>query len=331
MSEKVMRAVCYESYGSGSEGLKHVQVPIPKPKRDEVLVKVEASCPNPIDYKLQGGIARPIMPKKFPYIPVTDISGEVVEIGSDVQFLQVGDKVVAMLTYTNGGGLGEYAVAPAKLTVKRPVEVSAVEGAGLPLAGLTALHVLTILGHVEIKSGGKAANVLVIAASGGVGHYVVQLAKLGNNHVTATCGARNIELLKSLGADEVLDYTTEDGKMLRSPSGCKYDVVINCATSKIPWLTYKQNLSEQGRIVHLNPDGKTMMKSASLKLSCSRKKVTSLMMCPKKKEDLEFLVGLVKEGKLKTVVDSKYPLAEAEQAWAKMMGGHATGKIVVEP
>lgn len=75
-----MRAVCYESYGSGSEGLKHVQIPIPKPKRDEVLVKVEASCPNPIDYKLQGGIARPFMPKKFPYIPVTDISGEVVEI-----------------------------------------------------------------------------------------------------------------------------------------------------------------------------------------------------------------------------------------------------------
>ncbi|MCL7047287.1 hypothetical protein MKW94_016310 [Papaver nudicaule] len=331
MSEKVimMRAVCYDSYGSGSEGLKHIEVPIPKPKKDEVLVKVEASCPNPIDYKLQGGIARPFMPKKFPYIPVTDISGEVVEIGSEGQF-QVGYKVVAVLTYTNGGGLGEYAVAPANQTVKRPQEVSAIEGAGLPLAGLTALHVLTVLGQVEIKSEGKAANVLVIAASGGVGHYVVQLAKLGNNHVTATCGARNMELLKSLGADEVLDYTTEDGKMLRSPSGCKYDVVINCATSRIPW-TYEKNLSEQGRVVHLNPDLQTMMKSASLKLSCSRKKVMSLIMCPKKKEDLEFLVGLVKEGKLKTVVDSKYPLAEAEKAWAKMMGGHATGKIVVQP
>ncbi|RZC56347.1 hypothetical protein C5167_015201 [Papaver somniferum] len=132
MSEKVMRA--------------HVQVPIPKPNKDA------------------GGIARPFMPKKFPYIPVTDISGEV---GSDVLF-QVGDKVVAMLAYTAryGGGLGEYAVAPAKPTVKRPEEVSAVEGAG---------------------------------------HYVVQLANLGNNHVTAACGARNIQLLKSLGADEVLD------------------------------------------------------------------------------------------------------------------------------
>ncbi|KAI3936093.1 hypothetical protein MKW98_015852 [Papaver atlanticum] len=200
MSEKVMRAVCYENYGGGSEGLKDRQYTVSN------------------NYKLWGGIARPFMPKKFPYIPATDISGEVVEIGSDVQF-QVGDKVVAMLTYTNGGGLGEYAVAPAKLTVKRPEEVSAVEGAaGLPLAGLTALHVLTILGHV----------VLVIAASGGVGRYVVQLAKLGNNHVTATCGARNIELLKSLGKDEVLDYTTEDGKMLRSPSGCKYDVGRSC-------------------------------------------------------------------------------------------------------
>ncbi|KAI3968870.1 hypothetical protein MKX01_029020 [Papaver californicum] len=308
MSEKVMRAVCYESYGSGLEGLKNFGTfaacrgSYPKPKKDEVLVKVEASCPNPIDYKLQGGIARPFMPKKFPYMPVTDISGEVVKIGSEVQF-QVGDKV---------------AVAPAKLTVKRPEKVSAVEGAGLPLAGPTALHVLT------------AAHVLVIAASGGVGHYVVQLAKLGNNHVTATCGARNTELLKSLGAEEVIDYTTEDGKMLRSPSGCKYEFVINCATSKTPWLTYKQILSEQGRVVHLNPDAKTM-KSASLNLSCSRKKVTSLMICPRKKVDLEFLVGLVKEGKLKTVVDSKYPLEEAEQAWAKMMGGHATGKIVVEP
>ncbi|KAI3932833.1 hypothetical protein MKX01_031815 [Papaver californicum] len=300
MSEKVMRAVCYESYGSGPEGLKHVEVPIPKPKKDEVLVKVEASCPNPIDYKLQGGIARPFMPKKFPYIPVTDISGEVVEIGSEVQF-QVGDKVVTMLNYTNGGGLGEYAVATAKLTVKRPEDVSAVEGAGLPLAGLTALHIL--------GSKGKAANVLVIAASGGVGHYVVQLAKLGNNHVTATCGARNIELLKSL----------EEGKMLRSPSGCKYDVVKNCATSKTPWLTYKQILSEQGRVVHLNPDAKTMMKICFFEAQLLQE------------EDLEFLVGLVKEGKLKTVVDSKYPLAEAEQAWDKVMGGHATGKIVIEP
>ncbi|ERN10086.1 hypothetical protein AMTR_s00013p00259510 [Amborella trichopoda] len=178
----------------------------------------------------------------------TDVAGEVVEVGSGVQNFKVGDKVVSMLNVINGGGLAEYAVASKTMTVKRPPEVSASEGAALPIAGVTALEALT-------------------KAAGGVGHFAVQLAKLGNIHVTATCGARNIELVKSLGADEVIDYKTP-------------------------------------------------------------KVLVPLLVSPKG-ENLECMVGLVRDGKIKAVIDSKFPLAEAKEAWAKIMDGHATRKIIV--
>ncbi|KAF9622526.1 hypothetical protein IFM89_031930 [Coptis chinensis] len=146
----------------------------------------------------------------------------------------------------SGGGLAEFAVAQGSLAVKRPPEVSAAEGAGLPVAGLTALQALTKSAGIKLDGSGKTANILITAASGGVGHYAVQLAKLGNTHVTATCGARNIDLVKSLGADEILDYKTPDGVALKSPSGRKYDAVIHCATG-IPWSTFEPNLSERGK------------------------------------------------------------------------------------
>ncbi|KAF4370331.1 hypothetical protein G4B88_013015 [Cannabis sativa] len=300
LAGKLMHALQYDNCGKASAtALKHVEIPIPVPKKNEVLVKVEALALNPVDWKIQTGMLRPIYPRKFPHIPGTDVAGEIVEVGHGVTKFKVGDKVVVTLNHANGGGLAEFIVASENLIVTRPPQVSAAEAASLPISGLTAHQALTQIAGINLDPGTAevaVANILVTAASGGVGHYAVQLAKLRQNtHVTATCGARNIEFVKSLGADEVLDYTTPEGSALQSPSGRKYDVVIQCVTG-IPWSTLEPNLSKNG-----------------------------------KSENLEYLVKLVNEGKLKTAIDSKYPLSKAEDAWAKCIDGHATGKIIVEP
>ncbi|KAI0492646.1 hypothetical protein KFK09_026922 [Dendrobium nobile] len=218
MAGKTMHAVSYSAYGGGAAALKHVEVPVPSPKKDEVLLKLEAASLNPVDWKTQKGNLRPLFPPRFPFIPVTDVAGEVIEVGSAVKSFKAGDKVVSMLIFMKGGGLAEYAVASSSLTVHRPPEVSPAEGAGLPIAASTALQALKSAG-AKFDGTEKSLNILITAASGGVGHYAVQLAKLANLHVTATCVARNIDLVKSLGADEALDYKSRDGEILHSPSG----------------------------------------------------------------------------------------------------------------
>jgi NADPH:quinone reductase-like Zn-dependent oxidoreductase len=219
-------------------------------------------------------------------------------------------------------------VASESLTAVRPSEVSAAEAASLPIAGLTAHDALTESGGVKLDGTGEPKNVLITAASGGVGVFAVQLAKLGNHHVTATCGARNIDFVKGLGADEVLDYQTPEGVALKSPSGRKYDVVINCTTG-IPWSTFDHNLTEKGVVVDLTPGPSSMLTFALKKLTFSKKRLVPFFVNVKR-EGLEHLTQLVKEGKLKIIIDSKFPLSKAEDAWAKSIDGHATGKIVVE-
>ncbi|XP_015892388.1 chloroplast envelope quinone oxidoreductase homolog [Ziziphus jujuba] len=328
MATKLMHAVQYDSYGGGPAGLKHAEVPIPAPKKGELLVKLEAVSINPYDWKIQNGV-RPFYPHKFPHTPGTDVAGEVIEVGQGVNSFKAGDKIVTLHSHATGGGLAEFSVAKESMTVTRPPEVSAAEAAGLPVAGGTALQALIVAG-VKLDGTGKQKNILIIAASGGVGHYAVQLARLGNAHVTATCGARNIEFVKSLGADEVLDYKTPDGEALRSPSGRKYDAVVNCATTlTIPWSTYKPNLSEKAKVIDLSPGGITFFTFALHKITFSKKQLMPMIASPKK-EELEYLVKLVKDGKLKTVIDSNHPLSKAEDGWGKSIDGHATGKIIVE-
>ncbi|KAH1130850.1 hypothetical protein J1N35_002228 [Gossypium stocksii] len=329
MAENLMHALQYNSYGGGAAGLKHVEVPIPTPNQGEILLKLEATSLNPVDWKIQKGMLRPFLPRKFPYIPATDVAGEVIKVGPGVTNYKAGDKVVSMLHHFTGGGLAQYAVAKENLTVARPPEVSAAEGAGLPVAGLTAHQALTQSAGVKLDGSGQQVNLLITAASGGVGQYAVQLAKLGNTHVTATCGARNLDFIKSLGADEVLDYKTPDGAALKSPSGRKYDAVIHCAMG-IPWSTFEPNLSSNGKVIDITPSPSALLTFAMKKLTFSKKNLVPLLLSPKK-ENLEYLVNLVNDKKLKTVIDSKHPLSKAEEAWAKSIDGHATGKIIVEP
>ncbi|TYI73082.1 hypothetical protein E1A91_D07G106000v1 [Gossypium mustelinum] len=325
----MMRAVQYNTYGRGAAALKHVELQVPSPKQDEVLLKMEATSINPFDLRIQKGIVWPFLPRKFPHIPGIDEAGEVFEVGSGVKNFKAGDKVVAVLFNICGGGLAEFAVAKENLTVSRPPEVTAFQGAALPIAGLAAHECLLRTPGFNYEKTGQQLNLLITAASGGVGQYAVQLAKLGNAHVTATCGARNLDLVKSLGADEVIDYKTPDGAALKSPSGRKYDAVIHCATG-FPWSTFKPNLSTNGKVFDITPTPSVFMTYALQKLTFSKKQLVPLLMTPKK-EKLDFLLNFVKEGKIKAVIDSIHPLSKAEEAWAKSIDGHATGKIIVEP
>ncbi|KAL8092816.1 hypothetical protein AgCh_034893 [Apium graveolens] len=326
--EKKMKAVYYTSYGGGANALKHGEITVPTPKKDEVLIKTEAVAINPLDLKVQHGSFRPLYPKGFPCVPASDVAGEVVEIGSEVKNFKAGDKVVAILNSYVGGGLAEYVVAKESLTVQRPSEITAAEAAGLPLAGLAAYQALTNYAGLKLDGSASDKNILITAASGGVGSFAVQLAKYGNLHVTATCGERNIELVKSLGADEVLDYKTQDGASLKSPSDKKYDCVIHCASS-IGWSTFSHNLTTHGKVIELNYSAKSYWSVAVRKVTFSKKQLVPMSVSPKG-DNLEVLVKLMKEGKLKTVIDSKHPFDKAENAWAKSAEGHATGKLIVE-
>jgi chloroplastic oxoene reductase len=210
-------------------------------------------------------------------------------------------------------------------TVACPAGIPAADAAGLPIAGLTALQALKAIG-TKFDGTGTGSNILITAASGGIGTYAVQLAKLGNHHVTATCGTRNLELVRSLGADEVLDYTTPKGAAFKNETGRKYDYVIN-STSHGRWSLFKPTLSSHGRVVDLAPCFGNYVASVTTLFS---KQKTAMMVMTMKKEDLRFLVALMKEGKIKTVIDSRHPLEKAADAWEKSMSGHATGKIIVE-
>ncbi|WOG95071.1 hypothetical protein DCAR_0314373 [Daucus carota subsp. sativus] len=323
-----MKAIQYSSYGGGANNLKHVEITVPTPKKDEVLIKTEAVSINPLDIKVQHGSFRPLYPKGFPCVPGGDVTGEVVEIGSEVKNIKVGDKVIAMLNVYAGGGLAEYAVAREILTVQRPPEIPAAEAAGIPVAGLAAYQALTHHDGIKLDGSSSDKNVLITAASGGVGCFAVQLAKLANVHVTATCGERNIEFVRSLGADEVLDYKTADGAALKSPSDKKYDLVIHCASS-IGWSTFAHQLTSHGKVIELNSGPKSYWSVALRRVTFSKKQLVPLSFSPKS-DHLEILVNLMKEGKLRTAIDSKHPFDEAEKAWAKSAEGHATGKIIVE-
>ncbi|KAI5015728.1 hypothetical protein ZWY2020_057118 [Hordeum vulgare] len=324
MKPSSMRAVQYSGYSGGAAGLKYVDIPVPSPKKDEVLIKVEAASINPADWKIQKGMLRPFIPK-FPFIPVTDVAGEIVEVGSAVQELKVGDKVVSKLVFWKAGGLAEYVAASESITVARPAGVSAADAAGLPIAGLTALQALKAIG-TKFDATCSGSNILITAASGGIGTYAVQLAKLGNHNVTATCGARNLEVVMNIGADEVLDYKTPEGAALSNSSGKKYDYIVNTTTDG-KWSAFKPALNFPGRVVDIATNFWNFV--ASILTFFSKKKL-SIVIESMGNEDLRFLLELVKEGKLKTVVDSRHPFDRAADAWEKSMSGHATGKVIVE-
>jgi len=199
-----MKAIVIDDYG-GVDQLHLRELPDPRPQADEVLVRVRAAGVNPVDWKILQGQLRVILHLNFPFVPGGDIAGEVVSTGPEATEFKAGDPVIGFVELRRGGGYAELAVAKTTAVALMSPSLSFIEAASLPIAGCTALQALRDLGELS-----KGANALILGGAGGVGHLAVQIAKALGVKTSATCGPSNIEFIRSLGADDVIDYSSKD-------------------------------------------------------------------------------------------------------------------------
>lgn len=324
-----MQAVLYRCYGT-PQVLKLEEVAKPVPADDELLVKVRAASLNPLDWhylsgtpyivRLDAGIGAP----KDPRMGV-DFSGTVEAVGKSVQHFKVGDEVFG----GRDGAFAEYlTVRESRAVAVKPQGVSFEQAAALPIAAITALQALRDKG--KLRAGQK---VLINGASGGVGTFAVQLAKWLGGEVTGVCSTKNVELVRSLGADHVIDYTRED--FTRGAE--HFDLIIDNVGNH-PLLEYRRVMTPHGILVLVGggptPSGQMlggltiMLKGLILNPFVSQSFEPFLAELNPK--DLSLLAGLIQQGKLKPVIDRRYPLAQLPEAMSYLEAGHARGKIVID-
>lgn len=300
----------------GARRLRSVERARPRPRSRQLLVKVAYASVNPVDWKIRNALAVVPFSSRLPVVPGFDVAGEVVETGPGTVRFAVGDQVFAQIDSFSGGASAEYARVGEDAAARVPAGMSAREAAALPMVGLTAWRAL----HDKAKVA-AGERVLVIGASGGVGHLAVQIAKAAGAHVTAVCSGRNAAMVRGLGADEVIDYTISD------PLGeGAYDVVFDAvgkATSGAAALV----LAPGGRFVTTMPRPEFFARAPVLPL-LARRRARFVMSRPSGRV-LNELVALIEAGKLRVVIDSEYPLERLADAHERSRSGHAAGKIVV--
>jgi NADPH:quinone reductase-like Zn-dependent oxidoreductase len=308
----------FRTYG-GPEVLELAELPRPVPGPEQILIRVHTSSINPVDWKRASGKLRLIMPVQLPAVPGFDVAGEVVEVGPGVTSFTPGMRVHARLAGGVGGAAAEYTLAGLDVTARMPEGMDMATAAGLPLAGMTALQGLRDRAGVPMQ--GARERILVVGASGGVGHLAVQIAAAAGATVVGVCSTRNIELVKGLGAHEVIDYTKPDAYAGQAP----FDVIFDCVGgSPGPWLP---RLKAGGRFVSAMPGPAVFLRSALNALV--GKKVRAVMLKPNA-ADLRFLDSLYEAGKLRVVIDQRFPLTELRAAWERSQSGRAAGKILVD-
>lgn len=313
-----MRAILYRAYGS-PERLEMAELPRPVPGPGQVLVRVLASSVNPIDWKMASGKLRLVIPAKFPQVPGFDVAGDVVELGPGVQDFLVGERVHARIAKGGTGASAEFALAGVDVTAKAPAGLEPGEAAGLPLAGLTALQGLRDRAGLPLQDARE--RVLVVGASGGVGHLAVQIARAAGATVVGVCSGRNAALVTQLGAHEVIDYTRPDAYRGQAA----FDIVLDCVGgSPSPWLP---RLGPGGRFVSCVPSPAVFLRGFLNPVT--PKKVRAVML-KSNAADLRVLDRLIEAGKLRVVIDSRFPLADLRAAWERSISGRATGKIVID-
>jgi 2-desacetyl-2-hydroxyethyl bacteriochlorophyllide A dehydrogenase len=311
-----MLAMQYQGYG-GPEMLKPVELPIPSPTSSQLLVRVAASSVNPVDWKLHNGQYRWLMPVKFPSIPGFDLAGEVVKVGTRVTHFKPGDRIFAMLDRRPGGANAEYVVVSESAAARLPANLSAQEAAAIPLAGLTALQSLRDLGHL---AAGK--HVLIVGASGGVGHFAVQIAKSEGAFVTAVCSRQNVDLMRQLGADHVIDYTKQSDYR----GSQDYDIVLDLIV-QAPLRLFFSAMTKDGVYVASLPSSSRLVSALLLPL-VSKRRVRIAAVKPRG-ADLDVLRAYCEARKLRPVVDRVFRLQALAAAHAYSQKGKAVGKIVI--
>ena len=320
-----MQAITYHRYGP-PEVLELETVDLPALGDDEVLVRVRAASVNPRDWHYLRGlpyIMRPIglrIPKDGGL--GSDMAGQVEAVGRAVTRFRPGDEVYAFVL---AGGFAEYARVPENVLGPKPANLSFEQAAAVPLAALTALQGLRDHGRVQ-----PGQHVLIIGASGGVGTFAVQLAKLFGAEVTGVCSTRNLELVRSLGADHVIDYTREDF----AGNGRRYDLVFQLAGTRSP-AAIRRALTPRGRLILSSGESSgrwvgpmdRIVKAAAL--SPFVPQTLAPFEAKQSRDDLQVLKDLIEAGKLTPVIDRTYPLRETPEALRYLEKGHARGKVVI--
>jgi len=312
-----MKAMQYTGYGDPSK-LRMAETLRPEPSPDQLLVKVSASSVNPVDWKLRNGSLRFLVPVRFPSIPGLDLVGEVVEAGAKAGRLRPGDRVMACLKVRNAGAAAEFAAVDERLAAPAPKTMNDREAAALPLAGLTALQALRDLG--ELRAGER---VLVVGASGGVGHYAVQIAKAFGATVSAVCSTANVSWVREIGADDVVDYT----RTREFGPAASFDLIFDTVVAE-PFGRYRGFLKPGGIYVSTLPTIGLIVRALPLRLF-SGKRIKTVMLKPNG-DDLAFLGTLAEQGRLRSVIDSVFPLSQLDLAHRRSQSGHARGKIVID-
>jgi NADPH:quinone reductase-like Zn-dependent oxidoreductase len=324
-----MKAMAYTEYGP-PDVLELTGVEKPVAKGDEVLLKVHAASVNPADWHLLRGkpyIARLQIGLRKPKETVLgcDVAGQVEAVGKNVTTLQPGDEVFGSPFKHGFGAFAESVCVPEDLLAPKPATLSFEQAAAVPLAASTALQGLRDHGGIE-----PGHNVLIIGASGGVGTFAVQIAKSFDAEVSGVCSTRNVDMVRSLGADHVIDYTKEDF----TQSGQKYDLIFQLAGTRSP-LDCRRALTSKGTLVQISGDSDDrwigpvdrIIKALVLSPFVSQK-MASFTVKPNK-EDLQFLKQLIEAGKLTSVIDRTYSLSETPEAIRYLENGHARGKVVI--
>lgn len=318
-----MKAVIYEQYGT-PEVLELREIEKPTPKDDEVLIKVVAASVTPLDWhfltgkpyiaRLMAGLLKP----KYNILGV-DVAGRVEAVGSDFQQFQPGDEVFGLSFIS--GAFAEYLCAPKSeiQMVLKPESISFEHAAAIPYVGYTALVCLRDLG--EIQSG---QEILINGASGGVGTHAVQMAKSFGAEVTGVCSTRNLDMVRSIGADHVVDYTQEDF----TETDKRYDLIFD-AVRKRTFSDCKRALKPEGIYVTTEFSPSLMLQKQWVSITGSQKLIPLPIMKPDNQLILD-LKELLESGEVTPVIDRRYTLAEVPEALAYLGKGHARGKIIID-
>ncbi|WP_232623586.1 NADP-dependent oxidoreductase [Brevibacterium casei] len=312
MTNDTMRAATQHSLG-GPEVLEVVDLPRPQPQTNEVLVRVRAAGLNPTDWKHRAAgrfLGQP------PFVLGWDVSGVVEAVGVGVARFAVGDEVFGMLSYPYGhGSHAEYVAAPARVFAKKPAGLDHVEAAALPLVSLTAWQML--IEYAQLTPGQR---VLVHAAAGGVGHVAVQIAKAHGAHVIGTASGKKHDLLRRLGADETIDYRTEDF----TETATDIDVVLDTLGGDTAMRSLR-TLAPGGIAVSTVPVGPDDFTTEATRLGVRALR----MLVDSSHADLTAIAGLVDAGQLRPEIAATFPLEDIAAAHRLGETGRTTGKIVV--
>jgi NADPH:quinone reductase-like Zn-dependent oxidoreductase len=312
-----MKAVVINKFG-GNDVVEIQDLPRPALRPEEVLIKVHAASINPVDWKIRSGMLRMITGSKFPMMLGRECAGEVVETGGEVKKFRKGDQVVGVPSIKRMGAFAEYAIAQQKATFPKPKNIGFEEAAAIPIAGLTALQALRNKGHIA-----PGWTVLINGASGGVGHFAVQIAKIFGAEVTAVCSGANAGFVKSLGADHVIDYSQEDF----TGGEARYDIIFD-AVAKHSFGECKRVLSSKGVYVSTLPSLSVIV-NQYITGFLTAKKATFINVSPNS-ADMEWMKAQIEAGRINIVIDKIYSLDQAKEAMAYSETGKAKGKIVLK-